>query len=252
MSVIESVRLPDGTEYDIKAIADSCSPNNITSIIANLPTAISEQNLKKYGYKIGDYFERTDGARTYRYWLADMDTFYGGYDNYAILATHHIGIVVDTGATSTWNDSADISSVNYSNCTLHNYLKGTVLNNIKVDLIALFGGSTGLEHLLSHQKLTAGIGTWGWVTNQYISALTELQIYGAPMRSVDELQQGEGDKKLEIFNLYKYNRLFGNISIWLRSITDSSNACAAHADGIANRDPVTAGSYRAAGLILFH
>ena len=48
---------------------------NITSDLANLTTAIAEQNLAKYGYAIGDYFV---GASGYYYYLADMDTNYGG------------------------------------------------------------------------------------------------------------------------------------------------------------------------------
>src|SRR5574344_1568438 len=40
---------------------------NITSDLANLTTAIAEQNLEKYGYAIGDYFV---GASEYYYYLA--------------------------------------------------------------------------------------------------------------------------------------------------------------------------------------
>ena len=50
---------------------------NITSNLTNLPTAIAEQDLAKYGYIIGDYFIGLSG---YYYYLADMDTNYGGYE----------------------------------------------------------------------------------------------------------------------------------------------------------------------------
>ena len=66
---------------------------NITSDLTNLPTAITEQDLAKYGYSIGDYFV---GASGYYYYLADMDTNYGGYNTNAVVNTHHCGIVVDT------------------------------------------------------------------------------------------------------------------------------------------------------------
>ena len=82
---------------------------NITSDLANLPTAIAEQDLTKYGYTIGDYFV---GASGYYYHLADMDTNYGGYTNQAVVNTHHCGIVVDTKSTCQWLSEGTVT--NYS------------------------------------------------------------------------------------------------------------------------------------------
>ena len=57
---------------DVTALTDR-NRRNITNDLVNLPTAIAEQNLEKYGYKIGGYFEGPSG---YRYNLADMKIAY--------------------------------------------------------------------------------------------------------------------------------------------------------------------------------
>ena len=232
----------------------SFAPRNISSQLSNLLTAIAEQNIEKYGYKIGDYFVGTSQtSNNYVYWLADKDTFYGGFSNYAIVDTHHLGIVVDTKTDSKWYNSSSISGVNYKNSTLHTYLKGDVLNIIKADMRALFGGSTGLEHLIPNTKEYARLGGWEWSgdndNTEYISALTEMQVCGASLWSGDKYQQGEGDKQLELFFKFKYCRVFGLVSAWLRSISTSSNACRIGITGRIDDHPVS-NSLRAAGLIL--
>ena len=220
--------------------------NDITSRLDNLSQAIAEQDLGKYGYKIGDYFVGPSG---YYYYLADMDTFYGGYASYAVVATHHVGVVVDTKATSAYLSSGTLSG--YSTSTLHSYLKGTVLTNIKSDFTSLFGSWN--DHLIPHTKLYNTVSSWAWSgTNdntEYISALTEVQMYGCPIWSGNSYQQGEGDKHLELFKKYKYNEIYGNVSIWLRSIYSASYACCASNYGLAYANSLSAAT-RASGLIL--
>ena len=220
---------------------------NITNDLTNLTTAIAEQNLEKYGYAIGDYFV---GASTYKYILADMDTYYGGYDSYSVLSTHHIALVVDTGATSKWH-TGDASSVGYKGCTLHTYLKGTVFNNIKTDLSALF--TDWSAHLLKHQKLlTTALNNWGWETDAYISAMTESEVYGHGEWSANSYQEGEAVKPLSLFQKYRFNQIFGeNNHVWLRNMQAASVACLAAGYGFAHYDTV-ANAYAAVGLILFH
>lgn len=220
---------------------------NITNDLTNLTAAISEQNLEKYGYAIGDYFV---GASTYKYILADMDTYYGGYDSYAVLSTHHIALVVDTGTTSKWH-TGDASSVGYKGCTLHTYLKGTVFNNIKTDLSALF--TDWSAHLLKHQKLfTTALNNWGWEADAYISALTESEVYGHREWSANSYQEGEAVKPLSLFQKYRFNQIFGeNNHVWLRNMQAASVACRANYGGTAATTGVT-GDIAAVGLILFH
>lgn len=220
---------------------------DITDRLSNLSQAVAEQNLGKYGYKIGDYFERVDGNRTYTYLLADYNTFKGTSTPYC-LTQNHLGIVVDTHQTSQWY-SGDASSVGYNGSTLHTYLKGTVMDNIKADMIALFGGSTGLEHLLPHSKLlTTALANWGWQSNQYISALSEVQVFGSRVWGANGYQTGEAAKKLELFDRYKWTEIFGNEYPWLRDMNSASIACHADDHGAAGNGSVTS-SYFAVGLI---
>ena len=221
---------------------------NITTDLANLPTAVSEQNLEKYGYTIGDYFIGNSG---YTYFLADMNTFRGAQSNYAVINQNHISIVVKTGANSKWNDTND-TSTGYGGSVLHSYLVATVLENIKSDFKALFGGSTGLEHLLSHQLLwTTATSSWGWsATAQYISALTEPQVYGTNVWSIDEYQTGEAWKQLELFKKFSFMEVLGWIWFWLRSIRSASCACHARSDGGAHGGGAS-NSGRVVGLIIF-
>ena len=221
--------------------------NNITSNLGNLAKAAAEQDLEKYGYSIGDYFT---GASGYTYHLADMDTYYGGYNNNAVVSTHHIGIVVDTKASSAWLSSGTASS--YSASTLHTYLKGTALTNIKNDFTTLFGSSS---HLLAHTELDNGPSGWGttWtgLANTQICALSEVQVYGSRIFGMDGYQSGTACRCLEIFRKFRFNEILGNKWWWLRSLSSSSGACGANGDGCANYDGLS-DSGGVVGLILFY
>ena len=238
---------PNNKELASTQVELSRTRNNITSRLSNLSQAVAEQNLGKYGYKIGDYFV---GASGYNYILADYNTFKGTSTPYC-LTTNHIGIVVDTKVTSKWH-TEDAANVGYNGSTLHTYLKGTVLDNIKTDFIGLFGGSTGLEHLLPHSKLlTTALANWGWQANQYISALSEVQTIGSVVWGANGYQTGEASKKLELFDKYKWTELFESRYPWLRDLYTSSNACYLRYDGYANDRGVTASGH-VVGLINFY
>ena len=249
-SVTYTVASPSGMAEDISALKNYTrrTQRNITNDLAYLPRAVAEQNLEKYGYSIGDYFT---GASGYTYFLADMNTFRGANNDYAVINQNHIAIVVNTGANSKWNETND-TSTGYSGSVLHTYLSGTVLNNIKSDMIALFGGSTGLEHLLSHQLFwTTATSAWGWSsTAQYISALTEPQVYGTNVWAIDGYQTGEAWKHLELFKKFSYMEVLGRIWFWLRSIRSASHACDAGIRGTASFNSASTID-GVVGLILF-
>ena len=225
---------------------------DITTKLANLPQAVSEQDLAKYGYSIGDYFT---GASGYTYVIADYNTFKGTLTPYC-LTDNHIGIVVDTHATSQWH-SGSAQSVGYAGSVLHSYLSGTVLNNIKSDMIALFGGSTGLEHLYSHSKLfTTALANWAWSADQYISALTCTQVDAGSQWTANGFQEGEASKSLEVFRKYKWTEIFGNEYPWLRNISNYDNAasyaCYVNHGGLLDGFNGVTDATFAVGLILFH
>ena len=221
---------------------------NITSDLANLPTAIAEQDLAKYGYTIGDYFV---GASGYYYHLADMDTNYGGYNANAILNTHHCGIVVDAKSNCQWLSDGTVT--NYSSSTLHSFLTNTVLPNIKSDITALFGDWE--SHLLKRNEIDNAIGGWGtsWqgLKDCLICAMTEVQMYSSMIFGVDGYQTGTGCKSLELFRKYRFNEIYGNHAVWLKSLSSDSRACIANGGGESARAPIT-DTLEASGLILFH
>lgn len=225
---------------------------NITNDLANLSQAVSEQNLEKYGYKIGDYF---NGSSGYTYILADLNTFKGTSTPYCI-TTNHAGIVVDTHSLTKWHTES-AAAVGYEGSTLHAFLTGTVLNTIKTDFVSLFGGSTGLEHLLSHSKHLANkLAAWHWVSSQYISALTCTQIDAGNQWIANQYQQGEASKSLEVFRKYKWTNLTGNENFWMRELSNNdqtgSYACRADQGGLlGGADSVTSNS-TAVGLICFY
>ena len=201
---------------------------NITSEITadqgeKLIAAVAEQDLAKYGYAIGDYFTGTSG---YTYTIADNNTFMGTSTPYCI-TSNHIGIVVATHAKSKWHTEA-ATSVGYNGSTLHTYLKGTVLTNIKSDFTTLFGGWS--NRLISHSKLlTTALAAWGWQADQYISALTCTQADAGSQWTANGFQEGEASKSLELFRKYKWTEIFGGEYPWLRNISNYSATSAAYA-----------------------
>ena len=254
MADARTIKIPDANgnlvSYPIKDAINKRARRDITSEVTSNPTklttAIAEQNLEKYGFIVGNEFH---GASGYRYVLADPDTYYGGYNNNAVVNTHHYGIVVITGITSAWGETTN----GYDGSTLQSVLENTVLNNIKSDLKAIFGGSTGLEHLIPHSKLfTTNASTgWGWKTNKYISALTEMQVFNGNVWSMNEYQNGEAVRGLELFRKFRFNEIFGNVWVWLRNLFSAAAACDARNGGCADTTSVS-NAHTVVGLILFY
>lgn len=261
-------------DKDLFNAANRRTPQDITSRIqadsgASLLNAIADQDLAKYGYSIGDYFEsptnRSLVTQTYssgnvttqtvsvklRYYIADMDTWYGGYSSYEVVGTHHVSILVDSMVNRQWHSAVDITSVGYNLSALYTYTKGDILNAIKADMKALFGGSTGLEHLIEHQLyLTKAFAACEW-TQTYIHTPSEVEIYGSNIFSGNDYQKYAFNKKLAIFDKYRFNQIYGNNAIWLCNMYSAASACIATSSGFAyHTSPVN--TSRASGLILLH
>ena len=146
------------------------------------------------------------------------------------MGTPHCGIVVDTGTPSAWLSSG--TATTYTASTLHTFLSNTVLTNIKSDFTTLFGSS---NHLLGWSILDNGVGTYNWTSStQYITVMIEVQFYGSKIWSGDNYHQGEGVKPLQLFQKYKFNEIYGQNHIWLRSLYSSSHACNADSGGFAD------------------
>ena len=128
-------------------------------------------------------------------------------------------------------------------------------------------GDLGESHLYAHQKLlsnavnttqynrfgtnSGGASNWSWYNNQYISALTEHQVYGGIAWSSSGYDTGEADQQLEVFKKFKHTDIFGNEYVWLRDVASASFACNAPETGSANNTTASTADYVAA-LIAFH
>lgn len=228
--------------------------NDITPLVRDgtLSEAVRANDLAARGLKVGDYFTGKSG---YTYHLADMDTFYGGYNSYAVVAQHHAGIVVDTHTDDKWNDAADTSN-GYVSSKLHSLLVNTHLPVIRSDIADLTGGDAA-DHLIAHSKLYStkvqnGVSSsWAWSSGQYISALTEMQVYGGTVWSSSGYDTGEASRQLGVFAKFDPNLLFGNAAVWLRDVNSATGAAFLNCYGRAY-DGTADNQLRVAGLILFH
>lgn len=225
--------------------------------LSDLQSAVADQNLEKYGLRVGD--QKTINGHTYV--IAGLNCMKGSHSYTA--TANHVGLIVIPHTTQAWNASgntytgADDRGAGYLNSDLHYYLVNTLLPLVQTDL--------GSSNLISHYKLmgnavnTSGYNrfgeasgctsSWTWTTS-YISALTEMQVYGGTIWSSSGFDTGEADQQLEVFQHYKHTDIFGNEYVWLRDVASSSRACAANDSGYANRDAASNAGYVAA-LILF-
>ena len=228
------------------------------SELIRLSSAVAEQNLEKYGFKVGDSF--TVGTRDYV--IAGLNPMKGTSTPYR-LTENHVGLIVIPHTTQKWNESgntytgADGRGAGYANSDLHYYLVNTLLPLVQQDL--------GSSHVLAHNKLLSNAvnqtGTnkmgsatgcssgWGWVSS-YISALSEVQVYGATVWSSSGFDTGEACRQLDVFRVYNHTEIFGGEYPWLRDVVSASLAAFAHRDGFAAHYAAS-NDYYVAALVLF-
>ena len=247
--------------------------SGMTYFTNTLKSAIADQDLEKYGLKVGDYYTVTHDGKTYNYVIAGLNTMKGTH-SYR-LTTDHVGIIVDTNDTHAWNTSSSTttsqnthltggtwttgsSAAGYANCDLQYYLETTVLPNVKTDL--------GSDNIKNHYKLystavnTGGYNrfgsaggcssSWAWYANQEICALSEIQVYGSIVWSSSGYDTGEACRQLDVFRVYNMNEIFEGRYPWLRDVASSSFACHVDSIGHADLNPASHANYVAA-LILF-
>lgn len=228
--------------------------------LAVLKQAVSEGNLEKYGLKVGD--QKTIKGRTYV--IADLNTMKGTSTPYRI-TQNHVGLLVIPHTTQKWNESgntytgADGRGAGYANSDLHYYLVNTLLPLVKGDL--------GATNLLAHSKLLSNAvnqngynkrgeasgcsSGWGWVDDQYICALSEVQVYGSAIWSSSGFDTGEACRQLEVFQKYSHTEIFHGEYPWLRDVVSASNAARCDNNGYAGNSTASSANYVAA-LVLFH
>lgn len=183
---------------------------------------------------IGDYIEKTvtvgGTAYTDRAYVAHIDPYYGGYNSYAVVNTHHVGLVHVIMDLKHSMNSTNTTAGGYVGSEMFTYLKNTVLPALQ----AAFGSA----HFIAHQKLYSNAVTtsawnrmgaasgattgWAWSTDQYISLLTEAQVYGTTIWSSSGHDTGEAYQQLALFALKRPNEVFGNRYPWLRDVVSSA------------------------------
>jgi len=226
--------------------------------LTTLKLAVADQNLEKYGLKVGDY--KTINGHDYV--IAGLNPMKGTH-GYRV-NTNHVGLIVIPHTTQAWNASgntytgSDGRGAGYLNSDLHYYLKNTLLPLVNTDL--------GATNLISHNKLltnavnTNGINrfgeasgcssNWTWEDTK-ICALSEVQVYGSSIWSSSGYDTGEACRQLEVFQKYSHTEIFGNEYPWLRDVVSASNAADANRNGLAYYDAAS-NAYYVAALILFN
>lgn len=181
-------------------------------------------------------------------------------DTFANVMTPHVACIICDLPNCAMNTS-DTTDGGY----FGSYMHGTFLT--ERILTALAGvGITITDHLLSHEKLlttsinstgynrygnaTGCSNNWEWKLNQFISLMSEIQLFGSTIWSSSGFDTGEANEKLALFNLIRPNKLFGNKNIWLRDVASASAFAALYNGGGASIHDASAAGVAPAPLIL--
>lgn len=239
--------------------AQSVARTRLTNFDLNvLKQAVADQNLEKYGLKVGD--QKNINGHTYV--IAGLNCM-KGTNSYRATA-NHVGLIVIPYTTQAWNASgktnegADGRGQGYLNSDLHYYLENTLLPLVETDL--------GASNLIGHAKLltnavnTTGMNRFGsaggcsygstWEQNCKICALSEVQVYGSIVWSSSGYDTGEACRQLDVFRVYNHTEIFGNENPWLRDVVSASLAAIASPRGHAAPSDASIAT-RVAALILF-
>ena len=252
--------LPTNTELTTKFNALTRRTRLTDFDLAVLKQAVADQNLEKYGLKVGDY--KTINGHDYV--IAGLNPMKGTTTPYRLTA-NHVGLIVIPHTTQKWNASgntytgADSRGAGYKNSDLHYYLKNTLLPLVETDL--------GAANLLGHSKLLSnavnqnGINRygeatgcssgWDWEANCKICALSEVQVYGSVVWSSSGYDTGEACRQLDVFRHFNHTEIFGGEYPWLRDVVSASTAAVAADNGYADYGTASRAGCVAA-LILFN
>ena len=262
---VQDYRLNHLTDNESKTLLDgmrkaqSVARTRLTNFDLDvLKQAVADQNLEKYGLKVGD--QKTINGHTYV--IAGLNCM-KGTQSYRATA-NHVGLIVIPHTTQAWNASgktnegADGRGAGYLNSDLHYYLEHTLLPLVETDL--------GASNLIGHAKLltnavnTTGINryglatgcssNWTWEQNCKICALSEVQMYGSIVWSSSGYDTGEACRQLDVFRVYNHTEIFDNEYPWLRDVVSASSAAFASGSGNAGINTASYAGHVAA-LILF-
>lgn len=180
--------------------------------------------------------------------FVDANAFYG-YDNSAVTATPHMAALIfglpndymnPTHSTTTAADTGT-GYTGYAGSYMHvKYLPAVVkaLNNALGNghLVAhnmLMGTAVGSSLVNRFGSAGGATSSWEWQMNQYITLMTEAQVYGGTIWSSSGYDTGQANTKLAAFNLVRWNKFCGNRYMWLRDVASGSDFCSAGHVGLA-------------------
>lgn len=228
-----------------------------------ISTAIANQSFENI--QLGNYITKTlslpilnghidakNGTSTdYRCQIkfVDANAFYG-YNNNAVTATPHMAALIfglpddymnPTNSTTTAADTGT-GYTGYAGSYMHvKYLPAVVkaLNNALGNghLVAhnmLMGTAVGSSLVNRFGSAGGATSSWEWQMNQYITLMTEAQIYGGTIWSSSGYDTGQANTKLAAFNLVRWNKFCGNKYMWLRDVASGSGFCYASNYGLAS------------------
>lgn len=190
--------------------------------------------------------------------FVDANAFYG-YDNYAVTATPHMAALIfglpndymnPTHSTTTAADTGT-GYTGYAGSYMHvKYLPAVVkaLNNALGNghLVAhnmLMGTAVGSSLVNRFGSAGGATSSWAWQMNQYITLMTEAQIYGGTIWSSSGYDTGQANTKLAAFNLVRWNKFCGHRYMWLRDVASGSGFCDAYDYGGAYYAGAAASAY---------
>ena len=228
--------------------------------LAVLKQAVADQNLEKYGLKVGDY--KTINGHDYV--IAGLNPMKGPSTPYRV-NVNHVGLIVIPHTTQAWNASgntytgADSRGAGYKNSDLHYYLKNTILPLVETDLGAanllaqykLLSNAVNQNGVNRYGEATGCSSGWDWEADCKICALSEIQVYGSVVWSSSGFDTGEACRQLDVFRHFNHTEIFGGEYPWLRDVVSASYAARARGYGDATYDPASYAHYVAA-LILFN
>lgn len=244
-----------GAEIDnaVKAVLDRDRLTDFS--LVDLHSAVAANSLAKYGLKPGD--QKTINGRTYV--IAGLNPMKGTTTTFRV-TVNHVGLIVIPHTTQKWNASgktnegANGRGAGYLNSDLHYYLKNTLLPLVNTDLGAsnlighsrLFTNSVNVNGINRFGEASGCANGWSWEADCKISALSEVQVYGATIWSSSGYDIGEACQQLEVFRYYNNTEIFESENPMLRGIASLDRVAYASNGGNASSvlasdaDPVAA------------
>lgn len=236
------------SRFEYKDITDEFDAGTVSDDIANNDfSKYSVGNYIKKDITIPAYKNGTTDVPsqtvTVRIVFAHFNLFYSGVlsdvgtayteDTYANIMTPHVACVI-CDLPNCAMDASNTTANGYWGSYMHStFLTGRIITG-------LTGAGITLDtHLVKHKKLlttfinASGYNRFGsasgcsnnrdWKADQYISLMSEIQLYGSIVWSSSGFDTGEANEKLAIFNHIRPNKLFGKKNIWLRDIASATD-----------------------------